>query len=105
MTTIEILKQAKAAKRVLAKLTSEKKNEALYAMADALVDSADDILSENAKDIEAAKGVISDVMIDRLTLTKERIEGMAEGIREVAKPLITILLHIVINTVTRAIKP
>lgn len=85
MTTLEILKQAKAAKSVLAKLTSEKKNEALYAMADALVDSADDILSENAKDIEAAKGVISDVMIDRLTLTKERIEGMAEGIREVAK--------------------
>ena len=75
MTTLEILKQAKAAKRVLAKLTSDKKNKALYAMADALVDSADDILSENTKDIEAAKGIISDVMIDRLTLTKERIEG------------------------------
>lgn len=85
MTTLEILKQAKAAKSVLSKLTSEQKNEALYAMADALVDSADDILSENAKDIEAAKGVISDVMIDRLTLTKDRIAGMAEGIREVAK--------------------
>ncbi len=85
MTTLEILKQAKAAKSVLSKLTSEQKNEALYAMADALVDSADDILSENAKDIEAAKGIISDVMIDRLTLTKDRIAGMAEGIREVAK--------------------
>ncbi len=85
MTTLEILKQAKAAKSVLAKLTSEQKNEALYAMADALVDSADEILSENEKDIIAAKGIISDVMIDRLTLTKERIEGMAEGIREVAK--------------------
>lgn len=85
MTTLEILKQAKAAKSVLAKLTSEQKNEALYAMADALVDSADEILNENEKDIIAAKGIISDVMIDRLTLTKERIEGMAEGIREVAK--------------------
>ena len=85
MTTLEILKQAKAAKRVLAKLTSEQKNEALYAMADALVESTDEILNENLKDIEAARGVISDVMIDRLTLTKERIQGMADGIREVAK--------------------
>ncbi len=85
MTTLDILKQAKAAKSVLAKLTSEQKNDALYAMADALVDSADDILSENLKDIEAARSIISDVMIDRLTLTKERIAAMAEGIREVAK--------------------
>lgn len=85
MTTLEILKQAKAAKRVLAKLTSEQKNEALYAMADALVESTDEILNENLKDIEAARGVISDVMIDRLTLTQERIQGMADGIREVAK--------------------
>lgn len=85
MTTLEILKQAKAAKSILAKLTSEQKNEALYAMADALIESTDEILAENVKDIEAAKGIISDVMIDRLTLTKERIVGMAEGIREVAK--------------------
>lgn len=85
MTTLDILKQAKAAKRVLAKLSGEQKNEALYAMADALVESADEILAENSADIEAAKGIISDVMIDRLTLTKERIAGMAEGIREVAK--------------------
>ena len=85
MTTLDILKQAKAAKRVLAKLSGEQKNEALYAMADALVESADEILAENSADIEAAKGIISDVMIDRLTLTKERIAGMADGIREVAK--------------------
>ncbi len=85
MTTLDILKQAKAAKSVLAKLTSEQKNEALYAMADALVENTDEILTENNADIEAAKGIISDVMIDRLTLTKERIIGMADGIRAVAK--------------------
>lgn len=85
MTTQDILKQAKAAKRILAKLSSEQKNDALLAMADSLIASVDEILDENLKDIEAARGVISDVMIDRLTLTKERIEGMAEGIRAVAK--------------------
>lgn len=85
LTTLEILKQAKAAKSVLAKLTSEEKNNALYAMADALQEYADDILKENQADIDAARGVISDVMIDRLTLTKERIDGMADGIRAVAK--------------------
>lgn len=85
MTTQDILKQAKAAKGILAKLSSEQKNDALFAMADSLVASVDEILDENLKDIEAARGVISDVMIDRLTLTKERIEGMAEGIRAVAK--------------------
>lgn len=84
MTTLEILKQAKAAKNVLAALTSEEKNNALYAMADALQEFADDILKENEADIKAAQGVISDVMIDRLTLTKERIDGMADGIRAVA---------------------
>ncbi|MBP3938030.1 MAG: glutamate-5-semialdehyde dehydrogenase [Clostridia bacterium] len=87
MTTQDILKQAKAAKRILAKLSSEQKNDALLAMADSLIASVDEILDENLKDIEAARGVISDVMIDRLTLTKERIEGMAEGIRAVAKLL------------------
>ncbi len=85
MTTLDILKQAKAAKSVLAKLTSEEKNNALYAMAEALQDCADEILKENEADIAAARGVISDVMIDRLTLTKERIDGMADGIRAVAK--------------------
>lgn len=85
MTTQDILKQAKAAKGILAKLSSEQKNDALFAMADSLIASVDEILDENLKDIEAARGVISDVMIDRLTLTKERIEGMAEGIRAVAK--------------------
>lgn len=85
MTTLDILKQAKKAKSVLSKLTSEEKNKALYAMADALEENADAILKENEADIQAAKGVISDVMIDRLTLTEERIAGMADGIRAVAE--------------------
>lgn len=85
MTTLDILKQAKAAKSVLAKLTSEQKNDALYAMADALVENTAEILAENSADIEAAKGIISDVMIDRLTLNEDRINGMADGIRAVAK--------------------
>lgn len=85
MTTQEILIQARDAKSALAKLTTEEKNNALLAMADALVENKDYILSENSADIEAARGKISDVMIDRLTLTSERIDGMAEGIRDVAK--------------------
>ncbi len=53
-------------------------------MADALVENAEEILSENEKDLEKAKGIISDVMLDRLALSKERIDGMADGIRQVA---------------------
>lgn len=82
-TTLEILEDAKKAKLTLATLTKEKKNEALSAMADALLENEKEILEANELDVEASKGVISEVMIDRLTLTKERIQGMADGIREV----------------------
>lgn len=83
-STIEILKEAKSVKGVLCSLSTEKKNEALLKMADALVENAEEILSENAKDLERAKGTISEVMLDRLALSMERIEGMADGIRQVA---------------------
>ncbi len=83
-STIDILKEAKSVKGVLCSLSTEKKNQALLKMADALIENVDDILKENAKDLENAKGNISDVMLDRLALSKERIEGMAEGIRQVA---------------------
>jgi len=53
-------------------------------MADALVKAADTILAANAEDMTAAKGRISDVMLDRLALTEARIEAMAKGIRDVA---------------------
>lgn len=85
MTTLDILKQAKAAKSELAKLGSEEKNNALLAMADALRENCAAILEENKKDVEAARGKITDVMIDRLSLDEGRIKGMADGIRDVVK--------------------
>lgn len=85
MTTLDILKQAKAAKSELAKLGSENKNNALLAMADALWENCAAILEENKKDVEAARGKITDVMIDRLSLDEGRIKGMADGIRDVVK--------------------
>lgn len=85
MTTLDILKQAKAAKSELAKLSSEDKNNALLAMADALEENRTAILEENKKDVEAARGKITDVMIDRLSLDEGRIKGMADGIRDVVK--------------------
>lgn len=85
MKTLDILKQAKAAKSELAKLGSEDKNNALLAMADALRENCAAILEENKKDVEAARGKITDVMIDRLSLDEGRIKGMADGIRDVVK--------------------
>ncbi len=84
-TTFEILQEAKAVKTVLCTLDTETKNNALLKMADALEENCDFILSENAKDLEKAKGIISEVMLDRLALSKERVKGMADGIREVAE--------------------
>lgn len=83
ITTAEILNKAKIVS-AFAPLSTEEKNTAIFKMAEALVDSTDEILSANKKDVELAQGNISEVMIDRLRLTKERIEGMAQGMREVA---------------------
>ena len=80
----EMLNAAKAAKRQIAALNTEEKNNALNAMADALLAHEAQILEANALDMEAAKGTVSDVMLDRLKLTAERIAGMAKGVREVA---------------------
>ena len=85
MTTQEILKAAKEAKTSMMLADTEQKNAALLAMAEELIAGTEEILAENAKDLEASKGVISDVMLDRLALSKSRIEGMAQGIREVAE--------------------
>ena len=82
-TTKEILIGAKAAARKAATLTTEKKNAALMQMADALEENAKEILSANAIDLQNAKGVLPDVMLDRLRLDEKRISGMANGIREV----------------------
>ena len=80
-STMEILQAAKATKATLSLLTTEKKNEALAAMAAALVAASDEILSANAEDVAASREALGEVMVDRLTLTRMRIEGMAQGIR------------------------
>ena len=80
-----MLAAAKAAKAQIAGLTTQQKNDALLAMADALLSQQEQILAANAQDLEVAKGTVSDVMLDRLLLTHQRIESMAEGIRQVAQ--------------------
>ena len=85
MTTQEILKLAKEAKTSMMLADTDTKNAALLAMAEELIAGTEEILAENEKDLEASKGIISDVMLDRLALSKSRIEGMAQGIREVAE--------------------
>ena len=83
MTTQEILTRAKAA-AAAPWLESAQKNEALLRMADALEQNQEEILTANRQDVEAARGTVSDVMLDRLALSAERIAGMAKGLREVA---------------------
>ena len=84
MTTQELLLRAKQAKNALALADTGAKNRALLAMADELEKRTDQILTANARDLEAAKGAVSDVMLDRLALNEERVRGMAQGVRDVA---------------------
>ena len=80
-----MLTAAKAAKIQISTLTTDQKNAALLAMADALEANEASILAANGLDMEKAKGTVSTVMLDRLLLTPARIKGMADGIREVVK--------------------
>ena len=73
MTTQELLRRAKAAKKQVAAATTEEKNQALLCMADQLEAHEADILAANAQDMERAKGTIAPVMLDRLLLTPQRI--------------------------------
>ena len=82
-TTQEILVTAKQAVTEIRNYTTEQIDAALNAMASALVADTDTILAANAKDSEAARGRISDVMLDRLRLDAARIRGMAKGILDV----------------------
>ena len=84
MTTHEILLAAQAAKLPLVLADTDTKNAALEAMAVALVENSDAILAANKQDLAAARGRISDVMLDRLALTPARLAAMAKGMREVA---------------------
>ncbi len=80
----EILEGAKNASVALALLSEAEKNAALYKMADGLEANAKEILEAHACDVENAKGILSEVMIDRLRLNEKRIFDMAKGIRDVA---------------------
>ena len=84
MTTLEIMKRAKAAAPELAVASTAQKNRALECMAESLLAHTPDILAANAQDVEAARGRISEVMLDRLALTQARVAAMAEGLRQVA---------------------
>jgi len=81
----EKAKKAKAASRLLANISTEIKNNALFKMAAGLEKESAKLIAENKKDLDAAeqKG-LSKAMIDRLTLNSERVKAMADGLREVA---------------------
>ena len=80
-TTQEQLALARSAKKSINTASTALKNQALEAMASQLLKATEAILAANQIDMEAARGKISEVMLDRLFLDQERIEGMAQGIR------------------------
>lgn len=84
MTTASMLAAVKKAAPALAGAATEQKDRALCFMAEQLLAHEKTILSANAKDVADAQGQITPVMIDRLTLTPERLSSMAEGLRQVA---------------------
>ncbi|MGY0497263.1 glutamate-5-semialdehyde dehydrogenase [Nocardia sp. FBN12] len=78
-------RRARVASRVLAQLTTAQKNDALHAAADALLAAADRVLAANAADIATAQAAgTEENLLDRLRLTKARIDGIASGLRQVA---------------------
>ena len=83
VSTQEQFEQEQAVKKSINTASEELKNQALLAMADHLVAATEEILTANARDMEEAKGKISEVMLDRLYLDAGRIQDMATGIREV----------------------
>lgn len=78
-------RRARVASRVLATLTTQAKNRALHAAADAVLAAADAVLAANAEDIETARAAgTAEAMIDRLALNQQRLDGIAAGLRQVA---------------------
>lgn len=78
-------RRARVASRVLATLTTQVKNRALHAAADAVLAAADAVLAANAEDIETARAAgTAEAMIDRLALNPQRLDGIAAGLRQVA---------------------
>lgn len=100
MTTLEILKNTKSAWRDLSTKTTDEKNKILLSMADFLQKNCEKVLKNNEKDMANSRGIISDVMLDRLYLDESRIAAMADGIREIVK-----LPDSVGETISETIRP
>ncbi len=78
-------RQARAAGRLMARAESGAKNSALHAIADAILDRVDALAEANARDMEAGRAnELEPALLDRLELTSERIQAMAEGLRQIA---------------------
>ena len=84
MTTLELCKKTRAARASLASADRAAKDALLLSMADSLLAAASEILEANAQDMAAARGHITDVMLDRLYLDEKRLAAMADGVRAIA---------------------
>jgi glutamate-5-semialdehyde dehydrogenase len=82
---VEVGEQARAASRDMARANTGAKNAALLHIADALIAAQDELIAENARDLEQGKkDGLDAALLDRLALNEERIAGMAEGLRQIA---------------------
>ena len=84
MTTLELCKKTRAARASLASADRAAKDALLLSMAASLLAAAPEILEANAQDMAAARGHITDVMLDRLYLDEKRLAAMADGVRAIA---------------------
>ena len=85
ITLLEQGKRAKKASRLLATASTTVKNRALHAMADALMESKDEIIAANAVDLEQGRAAgLTSALLERLTLDEKRVTDMAQGLREIA---------------------
>lgn len=84
MTTLELCKKTRAARASLASADRAAKDALLLSMADSLLAAAPEILEANTQDMAAARGHITDVMLDRLYLDEKRLAAMADGVRAIA---------------------
>ena len=85
MTVVDLGKRAKATQTFLSEVSTEDKNRALLAIADALENRWDEIIAANANDLENGRNAgLNAGLLDRLMLNSERIDGIADGVRQVA---------------------
>ncbi|MBE6623275.1 MAG: glutamate-5-semialdehyde dehydrogenase [Ruminococcaceae bacterium] len=100
MNTLELIKLTKSKAHIAASLSENEKNELILSMAQSLINSKNEILKANSVDLENVKGSISDVMTDRLLLNEQRIEAMANGMKDIAN------LHCTVGEdITETVRP